>query len=78
MKDEPLYSYKELDVGQFFFRTYGKGIDGGYYGIKLSAGRYFNLDANRVCGFADGKINDSDAKRYIKCEYEVWNETDKS
>ena len=72
LKDKPLYSYKELDVGQFFFRSYGKGNSGGYYGIKLSEGRFFNLDDNRVCGFCDGKINDSDTKCYLKCEYEVW------
>ncbi len=68
-KDSKLYSYKELDVGQFFFRSYGNG---GYYGIKLSPGRFFDLDDNRVYGFADNKVNDSDEKCYLKCDYEVW------
>ena len=69
-KDSNLYSYKELDVGQFFLET----INGKpwHYGIKLSPCRYFDLDLNHVFGFADNKINDSDTKMYLKCDYEVW------
>ena len=72
IRDSELYSYKELDVGQFFFRSYGTGQNGGYYGIKLSPGRFFDLDDNRVRGFADNKANDSDEKCYLKCDFEVW------
>ena len=69
-KDSNLYSYKELDIGQFFLEMFnGKPW---HYGIKLSPGRFFDLDMNRVCGFANNTINESDDKCYLKCDYEVW------
>ena len=61
------FSYKELDVGDFFFN-----LDTGNYGIKISSKRYFNLDHNRVYGFYGGMSNDSNHKVYIKCDWEVW------
>lgn len=61
------YSYKELDVGDFFFN-----LDTGNYGIKISSKRYFNLDHKRVYGFYGGMSNDSNRKVYYKCSWEVW------
>lgn len=61
------FSYKELEVGDFFFN-----LDTKSYGIKLSPKRYFNFDHKRVYGFYGGRSNDSNRKVYAKCDWEVW------
>ena len=64
------YSYKELNVGDFYYDTLTK-----CYCIKLSPARFFNLDDNRVSGFTDNHANDSEEKRYCKANAEWWCET---
>ena len=64
---QPLYAYKDLDIGQFFFDVRTK-----HYGIKLSSRRAYNIDRCCVYGFAYNHANDSDEKAYAKCDYEVW------
>ena len=59
--NEPV-SFKELAVGDFFFCS----RCGGYYGIKLSERRFFDLDHKHVYGFYNNQINDSDNKDYVK------------
>lgn len=65
--DNCLFSYKQLDVGDFFFDSLTQK-----YGIKLSPARYLNLDVKRVYGFAENHANDSDEKRYMKANAEWW------
>lgn len=64
--DQPLYAYKDLDIGQFFFDIRTK-----HYGIKLTSCRAYDIDHCRVYGFFGNHANDSDDKAYIKCDYEV-------
>lgn len=65
--DNRLFSYIQLDVGDFYFDTLTQN-----YCIKLSPARYFDLNHTRVSGFTDNHANDSDEKRYIKANAEWW------
>lgn len=68
-KDSELFSYDELDIGQFFLEL----VDGKpyHYGLKISQRRFFDLDHNCLCWLYDTH-KDPDEKCFIKCDYEVW------
>ena len=68
MMSSELFSYDELEIGQFFLIVVNGNPS--HYGLKISHQRYFDLDQNVMCWLY--QVPDCNEKVFLKCDYEVW------
>ena len=66
MSNSELYSYDELEIGQFFLMVVNGNPS--HYGLKISHQRYFDLDQNVICWIMDIPQD----HKCMKCDYKVW------